>query len=142
MVPSAVVTLDTFPVTSSGKTDRKALPAPVVECEAPSRAPGTEPERALAALWEEALGIGGVGADDDFFELGADSMHVIAVVSQARRHGFGFTVEDMFRTPTVAALAAHHHGRAQGEPDVTQVPDGIGEFSLLSDEDLARLREA
>ncbi|MEU9634607.1 amino acid adenylation domain-containing protein [Streptomyces tendae] len=142
MVPSAVVTLDAFPTTPSGKTDRKALPAPEAERELSTRAPGTEPERTLAALWEEVLGADGVGADDDFFQLGADSMHVIAVVSRARQHGFGFTVEDMFRTPTVAALAAHHQGQQpQTAPELAQPPYELGDFSLLSDEDLARLRE-
>ncbi|MGQ4419379.1 phosphopantetheine-binding protein, partial [Streptomyces sp. SAS_269] len=142
MVPVAVVALDAFPVSSSGKIDAKALPEPVIEREAASRIPATEPERMLAALWEEALGVDGVGADDDFFQLGGDSMHVIAVVGRARQRGFGFTVEDMFQTPTVAALAAHHRGAAREETEDSPVPESVGEFSLLSQEDLARLREA
>jgi amino acid adenylation domain-containing protein len=146
MVPSAVVVLDAFPVNSSGKVDRSALPAPGVERGGTSRAPSSEAERRLVALWEEALGIENIGADDDFFELGGDSMHVIAVVGRARQHGFAITVEEMFRTPTVAALAEHHRGSATAQSTAPSqeslVPDSIGEFFLLSQEDRARLREA
>ncbi|MFF8473420.1 amino acid adenylation domain-containing protein [Streptomyces sp. NPDC015414] len=142
MVPAAVVALDAFPLSSSGKIDAKALPEPVVERGTAARVPASEPERTLAALWEEALGVDGVGADDDFFQLGGDSMHVIAVVGRARQRGFGFTVEDMFQTPTVAALAAHHRGTAREQSEDSPVSESVGEFSLLSQEDLARLREA
>ncbi|WP_330330994.1 amino acid adenylation domain-containing protein [Streptomyces sp. NBC_00536] len=142
MVPSSVVLLDAFPVTSSGKVDRKALPAPAAERETPSRAPATEAERILAALWEDVLGTGGIGADADFFELGGDSMHAIAVVGRARRSGFSFTVEEMFRTPTVAALAVHHGPDVPAPTNNTPLPDALGEFFLMSEEDRARLYEA
>ncbi|MEU6592568.1 amino acid adenylation domain-containing protein [Streptomyces sp. NPDC046881] len=141
MVPSSVVVLDAFPVTGSGKTDRAALPAPGVGAKAPSRAPGTASERALAALWAEVLGVERVGADDDFFELGGDSMHVIAVVSRARRHGFALTVEDVFRTPTVAALAARRRDEADAPAPDGPPSDGSGEFLLMSEADRALLRD-
>ncbi|GAA0272202.1 hypothetical protein GCM10010302_07250 [Streptomyces polychromogenes] len=142
MVPSSVVVLDRFPVTTSGKVDRKALPAPAAESRAPSRAPATEAEEVLAAIWQDVLGTGGVGADVDFFELGGDSMHAIAVVGRAGQNGFSFTVEDMFRTPTVAALAVHHGPDAPAPASTTPMSDALGEFFLMSDEDRARLYEA
>ncbi|WP_051779158.1 non-ribosomal peptide synthetase [Streptomyces sp. NRRL S-241] len=142
MVPSSVVVLDDFPVTSSGKVDRKALPAPAAERETMSRAPASEAERILAAMWEDVLGTSGIGADVDFFELGGDSMHAIAVVGRAGQRGFSFTVEEMFRTPTVAALAVHHGPDAPAPTNNTPLPDALGEFFLMSEEDRARLYEA
>ncbi|MEU9247353.1 amino acid adenylation domain-containing protein [Streptomyces sp. NPDC048385] len=141
MVPSSVAVLDAFPVTGSGKIDRKALPAPVVQPLIPSRGPRTEPERVLSALWGEVLGIDNVGVDDDFFELGGDSMHVIAVVSRAQRHGLALTVEQVFRTPTVAALAARQSDATDAQARGTHAPDVSGEFLLLSEEDRARMRD-
>jgi amino acid adenylation domain-containing protein len=142
MVPSAIVVLDAFPLTASGKIDKKALAATAVEREAPSRAPATTAERDLAALWEEVLGLRELGADDDLFKLGADSMHVIAVVGRARQRGFAISVEDVFRTPTVAALAARRSGDAPAETPHDDASDIGDAFLLLSEEDRARLRKA
>ncbi|MET8546983.1 condensation domain-containing protein, partial [Kitasatospora sp. NPDC004799] len=68
--------------------------------------PGTERERLLAAIWAELLGVEEVGLDDDFFLLGGDSILSIQVVSRARAAGLALSPRDLFRHPTVAALAA------------------------------------
>ncbi|UPU44828.1 non-ribosomal peptide synthetase [Rhodococcus qingshengii] len=73
MVPSQFVVLDAFPLNASGKLDRKLLPEPVFEV-AVFRAPVTEVERLVASVFEELLGIDRVGLDDDFFELGGNSL--------------------------------------------------------------------
>ncbi|HWO61879.1 MAG TPA: amino acid adenylation domain-containing protein, partial [Umezawaea sp.] len=107
MVPSAFVTLDRLPLTGNGKLDRKALPAP--EWEKPAArhtAPRTEAERVLADIWAQVLGIERVGVDDDFFELGGDSIVSIQVVSRARQAGYGLVPRDLFSHPTVAGLAS------------------------------------
>ncbi|MEU8587399.1 non-ribosomal peptide synthase/polyketide synthase [Streptomyces sp. NPDC048664] len=107
MVPSAFVTLDRIPRTTSGKTDRRALPAPPAgpdsggEYVAPR--PGTE-ER-LAAIWAEVLGVERVGARDNFFALGGDSILSIQIVSRARQAGLALATKDVFRHQTVAELA-------------------------------------
>ncbi|MFJ3084593.1 amino acid adenylation domain-containing protein [Streptomyces halstedii] len=140
MVPSAIVVLDSFPLTANGKIDRAALPAPAREKAAGSRSPETSAERQLAALWEEVLGIGGVGADDNFFGLGGDSMHAVALVGRARDRGFHLTVEALFRRPTVASLAEEC-----GEPDMRRAAAEpraeaqIEQFALMSEEDRVRL---
>ncbi|HET9893411.1 MAG TPA: amino acid adenylation domain-containing protein, partial [Streptosporangiaceae bacterium] len=140
MVPSAFVWVDAFPVTASGKLDRAALPAPAHD-RAPSRAPASAGERELAEVLADVLGVPRVGADDDFFELGGDSMHAIALVGRARARGFDLSVESVFRTPTVSALAQHR--RAGPPPDQDQpAPAGAGAFALMSEEDRARLRGA
>ncbi|MCL3995529.1 non-ribosomal peptide synthase/polyketide synthase [Streptomyces lavenduligriseus] len=107
MVPAAFVPLARIPRTTSGKTDRRALPAP------PARPDGTTPyvaprpgtEERLAAIWAEVLGVERVGARDNFFTLGGDSILSIQIVSRARQAGLALTTKDVFRHQTVAELA-------------------------------------
>ncbi|WP_420718375.1 thioesterase domain-containing protein [Pyxidicoccus sp. MSG2] len=100
--------LNALPLTSNGKVDRKALPAPVrVREGADHVAPRTATELRLAAIWEELLKVPRVGARDDFFDLGGHSLMATQVV--ARVHGtFGveLAVIDLFEAPTLEALAA------------------------------------
>ncbi|WP_112264135.1 non-ribosomal peptide synthase/polyketide synthase [Lentzea terrae] len=112
LVPSAFVELESLPLTPSGKVDRRALPEPKFA----SRefvAPRTEREELLARTWAEALGIETVGAEDNFFALGGDSILSMQVVARARAHGLMITSKDVFVHQTVAALAA----AAQEAPD-------------------------
>ncbi|MCR3750886.1 non-ribosomal peptide synthase domain TIGR01720/amino acid adenylation domain-containing protein [Lentzea californiensis] len=107
MVPSAFVHLDRLPLTGNGKLDRKALPAPEWETSGARHVePRTEAERVLADIWAQVLGLDRVGVEDDFFELGGDSIISIQVVSRARQAGYGLAPRDLFTHPTVAALAA------------------------------------
>jgi amino acid adenylation domain-containing protein/non-ribosomal peptide synthase protein (TIGR01720 family) len=108
MVPALFVTLAAMPLTPNGKIDRRALPAPTHERAAadhPYVAPSGAVETALAALWSEVLGVAQVGADDDFFALGGDSLLVIRVVSKANKGGLGITTKQLFQHRTVAQLA-------------------------------------
>ncbi|MFD0305958.1 non-ribosomal peptide synthase/polyketide synthase [Streptomyces sp. NPDC127119] len=108
MAPAAFVTLAELPLTANGKVDRRRLPAPdwTAGGESEYRAPRTEAERTLAGIWAELLGVERVGADTNFFTLGGDSILSIQVVSRARASGLALTPRDLFRHPTVAALAA------------------------------------
>ncbi|MCK7622569.1 non-ribosomal peptide synthase/polyketide synthase [Streptomyces sp. RS10V-4] len=107
MVPAAFTTLDALPLTANGKVDRRRLPAPRwAATGGTSRPPRAGAERILAGIWQELLGVERVGADDNFFMLGGDSILSIQVVSRARRAGLTLTPRDLFRHPTVAALAA------------------------------------
>ncbi|MFD6285591.1 non-ribosomal peptide synthase/polyketide synthase [Streptomyces sp. NPDC060205] len=108
MAPAAYVTLAELPLTANGKVDRRRLPAPdwTAAGDAEYRAPRTEAERTLAGIWAELLGVERVGADTNFFTLGGDSILSIQVVSRARAAGLALTPRDLFRHPTVAALAA------------------------------------
>src|SRR5690606_20516763 len=72
MVPSAVVVLDAFPLNTSGKLDRKALPEPVFEVRE-FRAPRTPIEEIVANVYADVLGVDRVGRDDHFFDLGGNS---------------------------------------------------------------------
>lgn len=107
MVPRHLICLERLPLTANGKVDRKALatlqlPAPG----APSqrRLPSTAAERAMAAIWCDVLGLEAIGVDENFFELGGDSVQVIQVVNRARQAGWTLTARTMFQFPTVREL--------------------------------------
>ncbi|MEV7551149.1 non-ribosomal peptide synthase/polyketide synthase [Amycolatopsis sp. NPDC089917] len=105
MVPAAFVTLDALPKLSNGKLDRKALPAPDYAELAGGRAPETASEKALCALFAEVLDVPELGADDDFFALGGDSIVAMRLVGRARAAGLKITPHEVFARRTVAALA-------------------------------------
>ncbi|HYH78193.1 MAG TPA: amino acid adenylation domain-containing protein [Longimicrobium sp.] len=109
MVPAAFVLLPALPLTAQGKVDRRALPAPdAADLEQGAFvAPRTPAEEVLAGIWSEVLGVGRVGAHDDFFALGGHSLRIMRVVG-AVRDAFGVTLplRALFDDPTLAALAA------------------------------------
>ncbi|HXY67767.1 MAG TPA: thioesterase domain-containing protein, partial [Mycobacterium sp.] len=124
MVPAQIVVLDEFPLTSSGKIDRKALPAPVVAAAA-FRAPQTPTEQIVAEVFAEVLGVDRVGLDDDFFALGGDSL--IATRVSARLHlalGREVPVRYLFEASTVGDLADYLH-RHRGDSDTTDLQEVI-----------------
>ncbi|MFJ4990222.1 amino acid adenylation domain-containing protein [Streptomyces sp. NPDC088732] len=106
MVPAAFVVLEELPLTPNGKLDRKALPAPSYGSRVSSRAPRTSGEELLAGLLAEVLGLAGVGIDDNFFDLGGDSISSLRLVARAREAGLGITPKDVFTHRTVAAMTA------------------------------------
>nr|APD71884.1 non-ribosomal peptide synthetase 6 [Streptomyces sp.] len=121
MVPAAIVPLEALPVTPNGKLDRRALPAPDFGAASGGRAPGTEREERLCALFAEVLGLSAVGAESSFFELGGDSILSIQLVSRARRAGLVITPREVFEHKTVEALAmvaGTVDATRQAEPDV------------------------
>jgi amino acid adenylation domain-containing protein/non-ribosomal peptide synthase protein (TIGR01720 family) len=117
MVPAAFVVLDHLPLTPNGKIDRDALPPPrAAQPEDPARrAPRTDLERRLARIWCDVLGLPDVGLDDNFFDLGGDSIRSIQIVARARQAGIELTNRQLFSTPTIAGLAALGH-RAAAAP--------------------------
>ena len=129
MVPAAFVAVPRLPLTGNGKVDRRRLPAPdwaAGSGDTAYRAPGTETEQALAAIWADLLGVDRVGADDNFFMLGGDSILSIQVVSRARGAGLALSPRDLFRHPTVAALAAAATGTARAVAGTEPVSGAVG----------------
>lgn len=110
MVPAVFVLLDEIPLSPNGKVDRAALPAPDADRMEPSAifvAPRTAAERAVARIWAKALYVEQVGAHEDFFELGGDSLLATRMSLQLREEfGVDVPVGTLFRLPTVEELAA------------------------------------
>ncbi|HET8775597.1 MAG TPA: amino acid adenylation domain-containing protein, partial [Thermoanaerobaculia bacterium] len=108
MVPSAFVELDALPLTTNGKLDRKALPAPESTALATREyeAPQGEVEETLAAIWRELLRVDQVGRHDDFFELGGHSLLAVQSISRIRAvFGVDIALRDLFAQSTLQALA-------------------------------------
>lgn len=131
MVPSALVAVDTLPLTVNGKLDVRALPAPDFGGTGPSRAPRTPREETLCALFAEVLGLpeGSVGIDSDFFELGGHSLLATRLVSRARTAlDAELAIRDLFEAPTVAELverAARSGGAARPALTAGERPDEL-----------------
>ncbi|WP_419794896.1 amino acid adenylation domain-containing protein [Pseudomonas palleroniana] len=119
MVPSAFVMLTSLPLTTNGKLDRKALPAPDTEAFARREyaPPQGELETTLARLWSELLGVERVGRHDQFFELGGHSLLAVKLIERMRQVGLNADVGVLFGQPTLVALAA-----AAGSRHQVQVP--------------------
>ena len=127
MVPGAIVVLDELPLTTSGKVDRAALPAP--ETAVPQgRAPRGKKEELLCELIGDLLGVPRVSIDDSFFGLGGDSIVSIQLVSRARKAGLVFSAEDVLRHRTIEALAAAATTADEAVQAVTGT--GVGEIPL------------
>ncbi|MRH91646.1 amino acid adenylation domain-containing protein [Nocardia sp. SYP-A9097] len=106
MVPSALLVLDEFPLNASGKLDRKALPAPVFEAKT-FRAPATPIEEIVAGVFADLLGTDRVGSDDDFFDLGGNSLIATRAVARVNEAlDTNVAVRELFETSTVSGLAA------------------------------------
>jgi amino acid adenylation domain-containing protein len=107
MVPSHLVLLDRLPLTASGKLDRKALPAPdPSQLQAGFRAPVSEPQQRLAAIWMEVLQVPRVGLDDSFFDLGGHSLLAAQVIARIKSElGVALPMRSLFERPHLAALA-------------------------------------
>ncbi|MFC5288278.1 amino acid adenylation domain-containing protein [Actinokineospora guangxiensis] len=124
MVPAAVVALDAFPELPNGKVDRAALPAPDFAALIGGREAATPVESTIAELMAAVLGLPSVGADDDFFALGGDSIVSIQLVGRARAAGLRFSPREVFEQRTVAALALVAQTDKPVEP--TGQDDGAG----------------
>jgi amino acid adenylation domain-containing protein/non-ribosomal peptide synthase protein (TIGR01720 family) len=109
MVPSTFVTLDALPLTPNGKVDRSKLPAPdtdlILAADTAFVAPRTPVEEILAEIWATVLRVKRLGIHDNFFELGGDSILSIQIIARAAQQNIKLKPNDIFRYPTVAALA-------------------------------------
>lgn len=113
MVPTSFVYLEVLPLTPNGKVNRNALPMPAAENLArstPYTPPSIPAETQLAAIWQGVLRVEQIGIQDNFFEIGGDSILAIQIISRARQVGLPFTVRQLFQQRTIAQLAALVNG--------------------------------
>ncbi|TQV93495.1 nonribosomal peptide synthase [Cordyceps javanica] len=137
MTPSAFIPVLGFPLTASGKMDRRSLRAKgealtleeltANASQQEKKAPKTDAERQIQGLWSSVLGISqeSIGRDDSFLRIGGDSISVMKLVEAARQQDVFLTVADVFKSPRLSDLAASISTR--GHVQVTQVAP----FSLL-----------
>ncbi|WP_432006410.1 amino acid adenylation domain-containing protein [Streptomyces parvus] len=116
MVPATVTVLPALPLTANGKLDPARLPAPGTRRD-PAAAPApaaaaheapreASPAAALAAVWRDVLGVEAIGPDDDFWDLGGNSLYAIRIGTLARERGLpGIPLRQLYLTPTLGALS-------------------------------------
>jgi amino acid adenylation domain-containing protein/non-ribosomal peptide synthase protein (TIGR01720 family) len=143
MVPSPLVTVDELPVTASGKIDRKKLPE-LSDLQSigsePYREPTGEKERILADTWKGVLGVNSVGLDDNFFQLGGDSIKAIQVVSRLQKYKYTLEISDLFLHPTVKQLTKYmkklekeiDQRPVQGEVELTPIQEWFFEKYFIN----------
>ncbi len=135
LVPARVELLDALPLTPHGKLDRQVLSRPGRRQQTPRHVePRDERELALAGIWRTVLGVPRVGVGDNFFALGGNSIHFVAVLAKARAVGLDFTFQQLFRHQTIAALAA---AIADGAPSASPERQPYQPFELLTPADRA-----
>ena len=120
MVPAAYVQLEQFPLTLSGKLDRKALPAPDGDADAQRvyEAPVGEIEQTIARIWSELLKVDDVGRHDNFFDLGGHSLLAVRLMSRMREaFNIELSLTQVFARPVLTDIA-----RLIGEADRAVLP--------------------
>jgi hypothetical protein len=105
MVPAAIVLLDEIPVTAGGRIDRPALPVPDLGGLMPYRPPGTARQETFCEIFAEVLRMPRIGIDDDFFNLGGQSVEAMLLAGRINAAlGVGVSMADLFAAATVAEL--------------------------------------
>jgi amino acid adenylation domain-containing protein len=129
MVPSTLLTMESFPLTINGKLDKRALPDPGLQAsEQHYVAPATETEIELCSLWKKVLELEKVGVTDDFFKIGGNSILAIQVSHKmSKALGCDVRVADIFKHKTIAQLLLHGIGQAQ-----VSIPKSETNTSVLS----------
>ena len=108
MIPSSFVVLDELPTTRNGKVDQGALIAMAQrrpDSERAYVAPGSKIESILARIWSELLGMDRVGVQDNFFDLGGDSILTIQIIARANQAGLQLRPAQLFQYQTIAEIA-------------------------------------
>ena len=139
MIPTAFVSVETWPLSPSGKLDRKALPVPDLarQNQAAYTPPRNEIERKLVQIWQKLLPVDRVGVHDDFFDLGGDSMRAMRVVLAANENGIFLAPRQLFKHRTIAELARLigdcRSSASDDESSIGTVPLTAGMRRFLSD---------
>jgi amino acid adenylation domain-containing protein/non-ribosomal peptide synthase protein (TIGR01720 family) len=107
MIPQYFVKLKELPLTSNGKINRKELPEPHgigLETNIEYIAPTNAIEKILVEIWEEVLGRNRIGVNENFFEIGGDSIRIIQIAAKMNEAGYKIEMRDFFQNPTISSL--------------------------------------
>ena len=130
MLPPYIMQIEKIPVTRNGKLDKRALPNPEFISIKEYIAPETDEEKAITDALQEILGVKSVGVDDDFFEMGGDSIKAIRVVSRIREKGYNLAVKDVIQYRTVRTMSdkltvsgndTYEQGELTGKVELTPI---------------------
>jgi amino acid adenylation domain-containing protein/non-ribosomal peptide synthase protein (TIGR01720 family) len=130
MIPSYFVQMEKIPLTPNGKVDHKALPEPELGLSPQGYVPpGNEVEEKLAATWQEVLGVRRIGINDNFFQVGGDSIKAIQVSARLKKYGLEIKISDLFLHPTIKELGkcvteqqrVIYQGIASGQVELTPI---------------------
>ena len=128
MVPAAIVQIEKIPLTVNQKVDKKALPEPRLQ-KAAYVAPEGKTEKDFCAIFEEILGVERVSAEDDFFEVGGNSILAMKVVIAAEKAGYSIVYNDVFSYTTPRAMA-EFLGAGSEESEETSETTGMTEGGI------------
>jgi len=119
MVPHHFVRLDAMPLSSNGKTDRRALPKPEVDRSTDESyvAPRNKAENVIAEIWQDLLDVANVGINDSFFDLGGHSLLIVKMLRRLKKSFTeDLTIVDLFQYPTIATLAEFLNEKCRNQP--------------------------
>ncbi|GAB3222901.1 amino acid adenylation domain-containing protein [Spirosoma arcticum] len=145
MIPAYFVRMADFPKTSSGKVDRKALPAPERKRpdSVPYRKPKTKLEKVITGLWYSLLQFDKIGLDDNFFELGGNSLLAQKSVAVLKQQGYNLPITKLYQHPTAAGIARYMEPQQSGgaarpvsvqsalQPDVVSPGRGQADVAVI-----------
>lgn len=125
MIPLVFIFLESLPLSANGKVDRSALPSPdifIQESEVNYVAPKNDVEQTIAAVWQEVLNLEKIGVNDNFFEVGGNSLLIIKIYSQLKNilpnKQEQISLVDLFKYSTIRSLAKHVIQSRQALPEV------------------------
>ena len=132
MIPGQMMALERLPLNVNGKVDRDRLPAfSDVVAEPGADAPASETERALAAIWQELLGVAAPGVDDDFFDVGGNSLAAMQVVTRIRESLLpDIGIDSVYQNPRLGDLARCIDNRRWMTAGVQEEAEGVFEDLL------------
>ncbi|MCP4153633.1 MAG: hypothetical protein GY757_38245, partial [bacterium] len=107
MIPSYFIKLEKIPLTPNGKINRKVLPSPEITAGKNYVPPEGKVEETLAAVWQQVLNTGEISVNDNFFNLGGDSIKTIQIASRLRKYDLQLNIQDLFTHQTIKQLAPH-----------------------------------
>ncbi len=135
MVPSFFVKIPKLPLTPNGKLDRKGLPEPSLNINTgvEYEAPRNDAEKNLAQIYQEVLKVEKVGINDDFFDLGGDSIKAIQVTSSAEKVGINISVSDVLKYKTIVEILSN--------VDYTKKKNSISQEEIIGEMPLTPIQQ-